>query len=48
VERFAVAESIALLAEYVEVETGKGAEPLDRRPVLREALAQAERQRLRC
>jgi DNA invertase Pin-like site-specific DNA recombinase len=43
VQRFATAERLVLLAEYVEVETGKGADALDRRPVLREALAQAKK-----
>jgi DNA invertase Pin-like site-specific DNA recombinase len=32
-----------LAAEHVEVETGKGADALDRRPVLRRALAQARK-----
>ncbi len=32
-----------LVAEHTEVETGKGADALDRRPVLRTALAQAKR-----
>jgi DNA invertase Pin-like site-specific DNA recombinase len=32
-----------LIAEHVEVETGKGADALDRRPVLRETLAQARK-----
>ena len=31
------------IAEYVEAETGKGADALDRRPKLREALAQARK-----
>jgi DNA invertase Pin-like site-specific DNA recombinase len=31
------------VAEHTEVETGKGADALDRRPVLRTALAQAKR-----
>jgi DNA invertase Pin-like site-specific DNA recombinase len=43
VQRFVTAERLVLLAEYVEVETGKGADALDRRPVLREALAQAKK-----
>src|ERR1700710_2659633 len=34
---------LELLAEHVEVETGKGSDALDRRPVLREALAQARK-----
>jgi DNA invertase Pin-like site-specific DNA recombinase len=43
VQRFVAAEACELLAEHTEVETGKGADALDRRPVLREALAQARR-----
>jgi DNA invertase Pin-like site-specific DNA recombinase len=41
--RFAAAEGMDIIAEHVEVETGKGADALDRRPVLREALAQARK-----
>ena len=40
--RFAEAEDIAIIAEYVEVETGKGADALDRRPQLAAALAAAK------
>ncbi len=43
VARFAETEGFELLAEHVEVETGKGADALDRRPVLGEALAQARK-----
>ena len=43
--RFAEAEGIALAGEFVEVETGKGADALDRRPELRAALAEARRLR---
>ncbi len=43
--RFAEAEGFALVAEYVEVETGKGADALDRRPQLAAALADARRRR---
>jgi DNA invertase Pin-like site-specific DNA recombinase len=43
VRRFADAEGLEVLAEHTEVETGKGADALDRRPVLREALAQARK-----
>ena len=39
VTRFAAAESFELVAEFVEVETGKGADALDRRPQLAAALA---------
>jgi DNA invertase Pin-like site-specific DNA recombinase len=41
IARFAAAEGCELLAEYVEIETGKGADALDRRPKLAEALAKA-------
>ncbi|RWM44966.1 recombinase family protein [Mesorhizobium sp.] len=41
VERFAEAEDIAILKEFTEVETGKGADALDRRPQLTAALALA-------
>jgi Resolvase, N terminal domain len=34
-ERFAVAEGFRIIREYVEVETGKGANALERRPLLR-------------
>ena len=43
VRRFAEAEGLEVLAEHTEVETGKGSDALDRRPVLREALAQARK-----
>jgi DNA invertase Pin-like site-specific DNA recombinase len=43
VQRFAEAEGIEVLAEHVEVETGKGADALDRRPELEAALAQARK-----
>jgi DNA invertase Pin-like site-specific DNA recombinase len=39
VERFAQAESIRMIAEFVEAETGKGVDALDRRPQLAAALA---------
>jgi DNA invertase Pin-like site-specific DNA recombinase len=41
--RFAEAEGLEVVGEHVEVETGKGADALDRRPVLRNALAQARK-----
>jgi DNA invertase Pin-like site-specific DNA recombinase len=41
VSRFAESERFQLLAEYVEAETGKGADALDRRPQLAGALAAA-------
>ena len=37
------AESIEILGEFVEVETGKGADALDRRPKLAAALSQARK-----
>src|SRR3954465_6586585 len=42
VERFAQSENIKIIAEYVEAETGKGADALDRRPQLAAALATAK------
>jgi DNA invertase Pin-like site-specific DNA recombinase len=41
VTRFAEAEGFKIIAEYVEAETGKGADALDRRPQLDAALAAA-------
>src|SRR3954471_10729581 len=41
VHRFAEAEGLKITAEYVEAETGKGADALDRRPQLAAALAAA-------
>lgn len=41
VARFAEAEGITILHEFTEVETGKGADALDRRPQLAAALASA-------
>ena len=38
---FAAAEGITLLREFIEIETGKGADALDRRPQLAAALAAA-------
>jgi DNA invertase Pin-like site-specific DNA recombinase len=42
IARFAEAEDIRLIAEFVEAETGKGADALDRRPQLAAALAAAK------
>ena len=39
VERFAEGESITILAEHVEAESGKGSDALMRRPQLRAALS---------
>ena len=41
VVRFAEAEGFEIVAEHVEVETGKGANALDRRPELKAALTKA-------
>src|ERR1700749_1622626 len=41
VARFAEAEQLTIIAEFVEAETGKGADALDRRPQLAAALAAA-------
>jgi DNA invertase Pin-like site-specific DNA recombinase len=43
IARFAAAEGLEVLTEFVEVETGKGSDALDRRPRLAEALAKAKR-----
>jgi DNA invertase Pin-like site-specific DNA recombinase len=45
IERFAAEEGFEIVAEYVEEETGKGHDALDRRPVLAAALADAKRRR---
>ena len=41
--RFAEAEGLTIAAEFVEVETGKGSDALDRRPQLAAALAAARK-----
>lgn len=43
IARFAEAEGFEVAAEFTEVETGKGADALDRRPQLAAALAGARR-----
>jgi DNA invertase Pin-like site-specific DNA recombinase len=43
VTRFVAAEGLELLGEHIEVETGKGADALERRPVLRAAMEQARK-----
>src|SRR5712672_215377 len=43
VKRFAEAEGMQIVAEYVDIETGKGADALDRRPQLAAALAAAKK-----
>jgi DNA invertase Pin-like site-specific DNA recombinase len=45
VARFAEAESITIAGEFTEVETGKGADALDRRPQLAAALATARKEK---
>jgi DNA invertase Pin-like site-specific DNA recombinase len=45
VRRFTEAENLPVLAEFVEVETGKGADALNRRPMLAKALAAARKVR---
>src|SRR3978361_1634562 len=45
IERFAAAESLTIIDEYAEFETGKGADALDRRPQLAAALAAARKAR---
>ena len=42
IERFAAAESLAICAEFVEFESGNGADALERRPQLAAALAAAK------
>jgi DNA invertase Pin-like site-specific DNA recombinase len=43
IQRFALAEGLLVIGEYVEAESGKGADALDRRPQLAAALAAARR-----
>lgn len=43
IARFAETEGLELIGEHVEVETGKGADALERRPVLRDVLAAARK-----
>src|SRR4051812_22345525 len=45
VQRFAETENIRIIAEFVEAETGKGADALDRRPQLAAALGAAKKAR---
>jgi DNA invertase Pin-like site-specific DNA recombinase len=45
INRFAATEGYEVVAEYVEVETGKGADALDRRPQLAAALADARKRK---
>src|ERR1700730_13591045 len=48
VARFAEAEGFEIVAEHVEIETGKGSDALDRRPKLAAALAEARRHGKAC
>ncbi len=41
--QFAAAEGREVLAEFAEIETGKGSDALDRRPKLAEALSKARK-----
>jgi DNA invertase Pin-like site-specific DNA recombinase len=43
VQRFAEAKGFEIASEFVEVETGKGTDALERRPMLRETLAIARK-----
>src|SRR3954454_978836 len=45
IQRFCEAEGFEVVAERIEVETGKGADALDRRPELAAALAEAKRRK---
>src|SRR3954465_10662852 len=45
IQRFCETEGFEIVAERIEVETGKGADALDRRPELAEALAEAKRRK---
>lgn len=45
VRRFASSERMEIIAEFVEVETGKGADALERRPQLANALAEARKRK---
>src|SRR5262245_22952584 len=42
IQRFAESESLSIIAEFVETETGKGADALERRPKTAAALASAK------
>src|SRR5215213_2863202 len=45
IQRFCETEGFEIVREHIEVETGKGADALDRRPQLAAALAEARRHR---
>ena len=44
ISNFAKAEGLKIIGEYTEIETGKGADALDRRPKLAAALKLARRE----
>ena len=46
IARFAASEGCEIVGEFVEVETGKGSDALDRRPKLAEALAKARKAKM--
>jgi len=43
IQQFAAAEGLELIEEFIEIETGKGADALDRRPQLAASLSAARR-----
>ena len=43
IERFAIAYNAAIVQSFIEVETGKGSDALDRRPMLRQAMDSAKK-----
>ena len=45
VQRFAASQGFEIAREFIEIETGKGADALDRRPQLAAALAEARRRK---
>src|SRR5262249_9997215 len=45
IERFAQAEGRVIRREFLEVETGKGSDALERRPKLAEAIAEARQRK---
>lgn len=45
ITRFAATEGFEVIAEHVEIETGKGSDALERRPELAAALAEAKRRK---
>jgi DNA invertase Pin-like site-specific DNA recombinase len=47
VKAFAAAEGFEIIAEFTEIETGKGSDALDRRPELKAALKAAKKPSVR-